>query len=156
MLFLLQPSMRSMALLRKVVESAGGKTGGTAVDDTYATTIYLLVYGQQPRLLSEVSPQVEMLTNCERLAAMNVARLAAETAHCRMSYLEFKQRNNPTDVDALQPSSLCYVYREKSQVSPLAQTKLVNFQAFICTWEEEAAQNFSRSGADSTRHMRLT
>lgn len=36
MLFLLQPSMRSMALLRKVVESVGEKTGGAAVDAAYA------------------------------------------------------------------------------------------------------------------------
>lgn len=78
---------------------------------------YLLVFGKQPRFLSPVSPQAEQFTNGERQVVMNVARSVAETDHCRMRYLEFKKRSRPTDVVALQTGSLCYVYREKSQVS---------------------------------------
>lgn len=74
------------------------------------------MFGQQPRFLSQASPQIEKLTKGERLAVMNVARSAAETAHCRMRYLEFKKRKRPTDVDALQSGALCYVYCEKSQI----------------------------------------
>lgn len=58
-----------------------------------------------------------MLTKGKRPTAINVLRSAVETAHCRMRYLEFKKRNKSNDVDALQPASICYVYREKSQAS---------------------------------------
>lgn len=81
------------------------------------TSAYLLMLIQQPRFLSQASPQIEQFTNGKRLAVMNVASSAAETAHCRMRYLEFKKRKGPTDVDALQPGSLCYVHLEKSQIS---------------------------------------
>lgn len=57
-----------------------------------------------------------MLTSGERLAVMSIARSAAKTAQFWMRYLEFKKRNKPTDVYALQPGSLCDVYREKSPV----------------------------------------
>lgn len=34
-----------------------------------------------------------------------------------MQYFELRKRERPTDDDVLQPGSLCYVYREKSQIS---------------------------------------
>lgn len=98
-----------------------GKAGLLAISTNFlnstvtktSTSSYLLVFGHQPRFFSHPSPQIKQLGNDERVAVMNVARSAAETAHCVMRYLEFKNRKRPTGVDALQPGSLCYVNREK-------------------------------------------
>lgn len=78
------------------------------------TSAYLLIFDHQPRFLSQLSSQIERLTNGERLAVMNVAHSTADTAHCSLRNLQFKKRKRPTDVDTLQPGSLCYIYCEKT------------------------------------------